>query len=220
MDIPRGWIVRARSPRWVVASARGTAGDAPRPGDSRRRAAGRVGARGDDDASARRYGALFADLDEDDAADEDDQTVGTLNSAATVKLQQMRESELIQIVRELDRATSDRAARRKVADECALVAEQELSFDMRFERDEAIDYTCYMLQRMYHDGFSGALKMFTEEYGWIKYSGRCTSPLITNDDDFVDVVANGYTAYSSTVAQEDSVTEHVIDLTTDVNYMQ
>jgi hypothetical protein len=101
-----------------------------------------------------------------------------------------------------------------------LVAEQQLSFDMRFERDEAIDYTCYMLQRMYHDGFSGALKMFTEEYGWIKYSGRCTSPLITNDDDFVDVVANGYTAYSSTVAQEDSVTEHVIDLTTDVNYMQ
>ena len=69
---------------------------------------------------------------------------------------------------------------------------------------------------MYHDGFSGALKMFTEEYGSHKYDGRCAAPLITNDADFVDVIAKGYTAWSSTVAQEDSLAQDVIDLTRDV----
>jgi hypothetical protein len=81
------------------------------------------------------------------------------------------------------------------AEKMKLVAEQQESFDTRFEREEAINYSCYLLQRMYHDGFAGALKMFTEEYGSSKFTGRCAAPLIMNDQEFEEAVAGGFTAW-------------------------
>jgi hypothetical protein len=81
------------------------------------------------------------------------------------------------------------------AEKMKLVAEQQESFDTRFEREESINYSCYLLQRMYHDGFAGALKMFTEEYGSSKFTGRCAAPLIVNDQEFEEAVAGGFTAW-------------------------
>ena len=94
------------------------------------------------------------------------------------------------------------------ATETKLVAEEQDSFDTRFEREEAINFSCYLLQCMYHDGFTGALKMF-EEYGSERYDGRCTAPLITNDAEFEGVVAGGYTQWmeSLTYSQPPSATQ-------------
>ena len=81
------------------------------------------------------------------------------------------------------------------ATETKLVAEEQDSFDKQFEREEAINFSCYLLQRMFHDGFTGALKMFTEEYGSSKFTGRCAAPLIMNDQEFEEAVAGGFTAW-------------------------
>ena len=92
-----------------------------------------------------------------------------------------------------------------------LEAEEQESFDTRFQREEAINFSCLLLQRTYHEGFTGALKMFTQEYGSEKYDGRCAAPLIVNDKEFEDAVAGGYTAWSRSLAyppaqaQEDAI---------------
>ena len=77
-----------------------------------------------DDTLERKYGALFHDVEavhEDDAA-----TVGTADTAATVRLRQVSNNELLHVQRQLDDLVSNRNALRQRADDRSLVAEQEL----------------------------------------------------------------------------------------------